>query len=332
MPAYSLKSTHLQRYRGSAIYWIAFSFLSLLVCEPRVLAAQTAIPGSAGQQEIIGRLSGDDVSVKGAISFDAENGRSTAMLASGSELTLRSGQAKIDLVEGGDIILCGPAHLSILKSGLAVTIALDYGQVHLQVGTAAQVTLYTPSVIVVPVAIGDGMRDVTVGLDQNGALCAMALSGAVRMAQQFTGESLIVPQGGDIQVDGGKLQDIHGGSRKCTCELLVSRSAAPRESELSAQSHSSPISPKVTPSDAPTYRIDMPPLTFDASSPAPAPILAADAILLIRESVQDQAITFQGAVKPALPPPPAERSRSAARSRSSKPRLLAKLFGIFRWL
>jgi hypothetical protein len=319
------KLAHLQIRRRGAICSIAFSLLSLLLSEPRVMAAQAPAPG---QQEVVGRLSGDDVSVKGAISFDSEQGHSTAMLASGSELTLRSGQAKIDLVEGGDIILCGPAHLSILKSGLAVTIALDYGQVHLQVGTTVQITLYTPSVIVTPVAIGSGARDVTLGLDEKGELCAMALSGAIRMVQQLTGESLVVPQGGDIQVDGSELHQIRGGSQKCSCELLVSRSTAPTQREV--PSDSSLYSPKVATPDRTTYRIDMPPLAFNASTPAP--VLTADAIVLIRESMPDQAVRFQGVVKPALPPPPTEHPPAAARSRTSKPRLLAKLFGIFRWL
>jgi hypothetical protein len=241
----------------------------------------------------------------------------------------RSGEAKIELADGGDIVLCGPAHLSILKSGLAVTIALDYGQVHVHVGASAQLTLYTPLVIVIPVAIGDAARDVTVGLDQKGELCAMALSGAIRMVQQLTGESLVVPQGADIQVDGGELRQIRAGSQKCSCELLVSRSTSPVQRELSMPPASSLNSPKVAPPE-PTYRIDMPPLTFSASSPAPA--LPADAILLIRESMPEQAVRFRGVVTQALPPPPAEHPPSAARSRTSKPRLLAKLFGIFRWL
>src|ERR1700726_2875855 len=50
--------------------------------------------------ETVGRLSGDDVTVAGAQSLDAQNGRSTAMLASGSEVTVHTGQARIELVEG----------------------------------------------------------------------------------------------------------------------------------------------------------------------------------------------------------------------------------------
>jgi hypothetical protein len=271
--------------------------------------------------------------VNGAISFETENGRTTAVLASGSDLTLRSGQAKIDLTEGGAIILCGPAHLSILKSGPATTIALDYGEVHLQVGATAQVTVYTPLLIVTPVAIADRGRDLTVGLDQTGELCVMALSGAMRIEQQFTGESLVVPQGGDIQIEGDDLRALRSGSRRCSCELLVSQNDTRRQKEASVPAQPSPNGPSdgreresVNP---PTYRIDMPPLTFDASSATPAPGLTSEAILVIRESLADAPISFRGAVRPALPPPPAAVSGTNSRSHSSKLRFFARLFEIF---
>ncbi len=222
MSAYQFYSEAARRDRQRAIFRIMLCFASLLVFQAKGKAAQAATPGPPGRQEVIGRLSGDDVSVNGAIGFETENGRTTALLASGSDLTLRSGEAKVDLPEGGDIILCGPAHLSILKSGPAITIALDYGQVHLQLGAAVQVTIYTPLLIVTPVVIGDRGRDLTVGLDQKGELCVMALSGAMRIEEQFTGASLIVPQGGDIQIEAGELRTLRNGSRTCSCELLVS--------------------------------------------------------------------------------------------------------------
>ena len=318
------------------IFRIMLCLASLLIFQSQVKAAQGMLAGAAARQEVVGRLSGDDVSVTGAINFESENGRTTAVLASGSDLTIRSGQAKIDLPEGGDVILCGPAHLSILKSGSAITIALDYGQVHLHLGAKAQVTIYTPLMIATSQAIGDRERDLTVGLDQKGELCVMALSGAMRIEEQFTGESLTVPQGGDVEIEGGELSTLRGGSRKCSCEILVSGDNARKQIQASALEHPPHNEPIVArapqSSNSATYRIDMPPLTFDAASPAPGPALAADAVLLIRESVQDSAITFRGAVRPALPPPPAEHSPPAARYQSSKTRLLAKIFGIFRWL
>jgi hypothetical protein len=283
---------------------------------------------------VVGRLSGDDVSVTGAVGFESENGRAIALLASGSDLTLRSGQAKIELPEGGDIILCGPAHLSILKSGPAITVALDYGQVHLQVGATAQVTIFSPLLVVTPEAIGDRGRDLTVGLDQKGELCVITLSGAIRIEEQLTGEKVIIPQGGDIEIDGGELRALRRGSRKCSCELLVSENSARKQIEASAPAHPSPNGPinerPAESTNSATYRIDMPPLTFDASSPALAPALTSEAQLVIRESVEAPQIWFRGAVVPALPPPPPAASRSTSRSRNSKPGLFARFFGIFR--
>jgi hypothetical protein len=313
-----------------AIFRITLCLVFLLSFQPEVRAAQAAIPGPPGRQEVIGRLSGDDVSVTGAIGFESENGRTTALLVSGSDLTLRSGQAKVDLPQGGDIILCGPAHLSILKSGPAITIALDYGQVHLQVGPTAHVTIYTPLLVVTPEAIGDRERDLTVGLDQKGELCVMVLSGAMRIEEQFTGESLIVPQGGDIEIDGGELRALRGGSRKCSCELLVSGDNARKQIEASAPAHPSPSVPVAARApESVTSRIDMPPLTFDASTAAPAPGLTSEALLVIRELVADPPISFRGAVRPALPPPPAEVSRSISRTHNSRRGFFVRLFGIF---
>ena len=333
MSTYEFNHQAPRQNHKRAICASALCFASLLMFQPRVKAAQTTSPSTTGRQEVIGRLSGDDVSVTGAAGFENENGRTTALLASGSNLTLRSGQAKIDLPDDGDIILCGPAHLSILKSGAAITIALDYGQVHLQVRAAAQITVYTPLLVVTPAAIGDRERDLTVGLDQKGELCVTVLFGAMRIEEQFSGESLIVPQGGDIEIPGGELRSLRTGTRKCSCELLVSQNNMRKQIELSVPAHPSPNSPNVPRApeavNPPIYRIDMPPLTFDASSPAPPPLPGPEAMLIIRESVADPQISFRGAITPALPAPPSAESRSLSQSHIAKPSFFARLFGIF---
>jgi hypothetical protein len=317
--------------RNRSIAWLVLPLLSVLLFGPKVSATPGALPVGTGQKEVIGRLSGDDVSVAGAAGFENENGHTTALLASGSDLTLRSGQAKIDLPDGGDIILCGPAHLSILKSGPAMTIALDYGQVHLQVSATAQVTIYSPLLVVTPEAIGDRQRDLTIGLDQKGELCVTALSGATRIQEQFSGESVIVPQGGDVEIDGGDLHALRGGARRCACELLVSGNNTPKQMEASAPPHPTPDTPS-TPrppesTSSATYRIEVP-LTFDASSAAFAP-LSSQAILMIRESVANPPLSFRGSLRPALPPPPVQVSRATSRSHNSRLGLFARFFGIF---
>jgi hypothetical protein len=331
MSVYEFNEGTSRKDRGQAILCGALCLACLLIFEPRARAAQAASSTSEGPVAV-GRLSGDDVSVKGAISFETENGRTTAVLASGSDLTLRSGEARVDLPEGGEIILCGPAHLSILKAGAAITIALDYGQLHLQISGAEQVTVYSPLLIVTPVPIGTRQTDLTVGLDQKGALCVMALSGAMRIEEQLTGENLVVPQGGDVQIEGGELRTLHNGARTCSCELLVSQVNPRQRTDSSVPPRSLPNgssearAPKSI--DSPTYRIEVP-LAFDASSATTSAGLTLQAVQLIRESVVEQPISFRGAITPALPAPPAEISTPIQQSHNSKFAFLARFFGIF---
>lgn len=323
-------TSHIDRSKRAPV-WALLPIISLLICPRGNAAVQAASPKPSAGQEVIGRLAGDDVSVTGAVGYDTENGRTTALLASGSDLTLRSGQAKIDLPDGGDIVLCGPAHLSVVKSGPAITIALEYGQVHLQVGGTAKITVYTALLVVTPEAIGDRGRDLTVGLDQNGQLCVTALFGAVRIEEQFTAEKLVVPQGGDVEIDGGELKSLRGGSHKCSCEILVSQNTVSKqiEANMPTQPPRSPI-PERRPdsTSTTTTRIDMPPLTFEARSAPPAPALSSEAILLISESAASPQPSFRGTVRPAMPAPPPVRSRPASRS-PSRLNFFARLFGIF---
>ena len=310
----------------------ALCAMALAFFHPHALAAPVAPQSSPAGQEAIGRVSGDDVSVTGEVSFERQNGRTTALLASGSELMVRSGEAKVDLPGIGDLILCGPADLSIVKSGPAITIAVNYGQVHLQISATAQLTIYTPLLIATPQAIGDRDRDVTVGLEQSGDLCITAISGAMRIEEQFSTESLIVPQGGDVLIDRGELRSMHTGSRKCSCELLVSQATSQTEMQLNAAAHTSPNVPPARRSaeagDQPIYRIDVP-LTFNASSFTPVGP-SPEALVIIRESVADPANSFRGIVRPALSAPPAGTSHTTSAPHNSKLHFFARLFRLFR--
>src|SRR6266849_2827882 len=108
-----------------------------------------------GPPETVGRIFGDDIAVKGALNVEVENGRSTTVLASGSDVLVRSGQARLELAEGGEIGICGPAHFSLLKSGGAVTLALDYGRIHARLLGSPALAIYTPLIVATPMAIGE---------------------------------------------------------------------------------------------------------------------------------------------------------------------------------
>jgi hypothetical protein len=304
-----------------------------------------SMPNGPNSPEIIGRLSGDDVSIKGAATFDVGNGSSSAVLASGSDVTIRSGKAKIALTEGGEIDICGPAHLSLLKSGHAITLALDYGRVHPTLNSDVALNIYTPFYVATPVGIGQEARDVTVGLDVQGEMCVLADRGAVRLEQQLSGQSMLVPQGGQASLTNGQLDPLTN-SHTCTCEIpvaslpvqigvpghapIASAAAAPPPA---APATAAPVNPE------PIYRVDVPPLTFDSTAPAPGPDPDPQTIVLVRESrVQPDAV-FQGHVvaTPVTPPDSAATSANAATVSSpdapaKKRGPLKRFFGLFRRL
>jgi len=325
------------RIRGCRV--LAFLCVSALVATlggSAPLRAQIA-PAPAA----IGSLMGDDVTVKNAISFDVANGHSSAQLASGSEITVRSGKARIDLDDGDTVAVCGPAHFTLLKAGGTFTLALDYGEVHPQLTASAPLIIYMPLIVATPVAIGSGPRDLTIGLDQAGELCAITAQGALRIEEQLAGQGMLVPQGGQVSFSGGELNAVRNSSEACTCELLVVTDTVKREFSMNLQAQP-PIQPAASlpatpppapplPVDAPVYRISVP-LTFDTRSPRP-PAADPPTIVLSEEARLQPEIYFQGNVEPASPPQarpkPVTKTRAGSGSEGKKPGPFAKLFGIF---
>jgi hypothetical protein len=315
-----------------------------------LLLAALVWPVSAGQQSapaavVVGRLYGEDVAVQNAVSFESNYGFSTALLASGSDVTVRSGRAQIDLMRGGSIAICGPAHFTLLESAGAITLALDYGRVRPQVEAQVAFTVYTPMIVATPVAIGTNPRDLTVGLDREGAMCTMTTRGAVRIEQQLSGQSLLVPQGGEITLNGGQLGTLRSANGSCDCELLVTRNLAPKHLELSMPvpnpaTRPRPAAPPPPPRvEQPIYRVYLPPLTFDASAPDEPPDPDPAHIFMVRQAQPLPLANFGGQAEPALeaardyiPPALILPVQAAARvMQPKKPNIFARFFGaIFR--
>jgi hypothetical protein len=323
---------------GVAILIVA-SFWTFLNASPAGMQLQSmataGLQSPATPLEAIGRLFGDDVSITGAVTFDAANGRSTALLSSGSDLTIRSGQAKVSLVEGGQIAICGPAHLSLLKSGNAITLALDYGRVHPELNSAVSLMIYTPLIVATPVGIAQDARDITVGLDVGGEMCALADRGAVRIEQQLSGQSLLVPEGGQLNLRDGELNPV-APDYTCTCELPVAQNASPVRLERSTPAHA-PIASAPPPVDAstaaepPIYRVDMPPLTFSASSPAPPPDADPQTITMVRESRVQPDTAFQGHIVAAPAGAVAAKTQGVNEASTSKKHgVFSRFFSLFR--
>jgi hypothetical protein len=247
------------------------------------------------------------------------------VVASGSEVTLRSGHALLMLNAGGEVSVCGPARFKLIESSGTVTLALDYGRVHPSIENSEALTIYTPTIVATPIAIAGGRRDITLGLEQSGEMCMLTARGAMRVEPQFSEQSMIVPQGGTVSLLGGQIESLQADPAACSCEYPRAHLENPRaEPAEHSQSHveigalPAPVPPQrrrmenLPPPTASggelVYTVLMPPLSYNAGSPEPPPEPAAETILLAREVRLRPAAEFRGRVNPApepLAPPPA---------------------------
>jgi hypothetical protein len=187
------------------------------------LRAQEAPPGT------IGRVEGKDISIEGGAAAGSGNAvrAPSIYVSNGSVVTVHSGHARMALVDGGLIDICGPAKFTLLQSSGAITLALNFGRLHVILPLATALRIFTPTIVATPLDISGGRRDITVGLDLNDSLCVLAASGALRLEQQFSGDILDVPQLGEFFLAGGRLTPVAGTPGSCRCEDLQVRAAPP---------------------------------------------------------------------------------------------------------
>src|SRR5580700_9025847 len=202
-----------------------------------IFPAALALRGQTGAA--IGRVEGNDISVEGgaAASAAGNNGLPNVgngggepgsfAVSSGSVVTVHVGQARMTLTAGGQIDICGPAKFTVLESRGAITLALNFGRMHVQIPASTSLRIYTPTIIATPLDIGGAVREVNVGLDLNDSLCVVSTGGAIRLEQQFSGEGLIVPQAGEFFLEGGNLVPVVGAPGSCECVAQFTRLAPP---------------------------------------------------------------------------------------------------------
>src|SRR4029077_19410949 len=86
-------------------------------------------------------------------------------VSNGSVGTVHSGLARMMLLAGGEIEICGPAKFTLLQSSGAITLALNFGRVHVLLPVTTALRIFTPTIVATPLEIRGTRRDVTIGLD-----------------------------------------------------------------------------------------------------------------------------------------------------------------------
>jgi len=231
-----------------------------------LLCGLVAVPIDARAQsapaDAIGRVEGRDISCENGT---PTNGGTTTVgsslyVSNGSVVTVHSGQAVMTLYAGGQVEVCGPAKFTMLLSGDAVTLALNFGRVRVELPAKTALRIFTPTIIGTPIDISGGARDVTVGLSLDDSLCVLATSGAIQLEHQFTGEKLIVPQAGEFFLSAGRLLPVAGTPGSCQCTATETTPVPPPRAPT--PDYAASVMPRATP-------VAVPPPSQVAAEPEP---------------------------------------------------------------
>ena len=286
------------RIRECACWCAALLALALLASACSADQAAGALSGPVGQIE------GSDISVQGpsAAGSQSESVGSGMAVANGSVVIVHAGQARLALLSGGEVDICGPAKFTLLESSGSVTIAVELGRMHVQLPASATLRLFTPTIVATPLEISGGARDITVGLDQDDSLCVLATSGAIQLEHQFSGERLIVPQSGEFFLNAGKLLPVVGKAGSCQCTGFVANPLAPAPPQLLEHTG------------------NVPPLT----APLPPAALAGKSNTAVADSATPPSVEFSvpahaNEAHPNAPSPAKENASSAPQPPASAP-------------
>ena len=285
--------------------WLAAAALPCVA----VLTLRAAAPDEP-VKEPVGIVEGEAIAVQGPMSVSVIEGQVRTTLRSGGDVRVKSGRATIDLVEGGKIAICGPAHFSVLKSAGALTVALDSGTIHTYVDQEPSLTIYTALLQAKPLSIGGAPEDTLIGLDAQGGLSVRSINGAVRIEQQLTGQSIVVPQNADVLLSNGQLSGMKPGSGRAVCELgevhmqqpppQVSVPATAEEVKKRQLKDSSPTLPAAnsiaTTDEGPTYQVLLPPMRYDSNLKVQQPP-DPNLIVLVRRVRVRPTLIFEGRVE-----------------------------------
>lgn len=197
---------------------LAFCFFAMPAC----VSAQVS-------PQIVGTIEGENFTVDSGAGGAAQAMQAVSgQLASGAHVTVKSGEARVIFNLGGAIAICGAARFQLLASGDTLTVVLEYGEIDLHLDADRAVKIFTPLIVATPISIGGGARETIVGLARSGDMCLHTPHGAARVEQQLSGESLLVPQFGEVSLAGGQVISLKSPTGTCACAVDEARLVKPK--------------------------------------------------------------------------------------------------------
>jgi hypothetical protein len=145
-------------------------------------------------------------------------------------------------------------------------------------------------------------------------MCIRSDTGAVRVEQQLTGQSIVIPQNGEVAINNGQLDNLRSGVTHCSCELQLAKTLAvpspqpevsrlPTAEEMQKANNglakNSSAQAKSATQDGPVYQVFMPPLSYDSTAKVQPDTFDPQLIVLVRRARVRPSLIFRGTVKDA---------------------------------
>src|SRR5579872_3740403 len=123
-----------QRSKRRCVARWSLRALPILFVVISTLASVAVARAQDAPANTVGRIEGLDVSVEGGASAGngTLSGAPSIFVVNGGVVTVHSGQAQLRLLAGGKVDVCGPAKFTVLQSGAAITLALNFGKLRIQ--------------------------------------------------------------------------------------------------------------------------------------------------------------------------------------------------------
>ena len=263
-------------------------------------------------------------------------GQVKTMLRSGNDIRVKSGTGTAgSWLKADRSQFAAPAHLSVLKSAGALTLALDTGVIHAQIERKPVLTIYTAQIQAKPIAIGDGPQDALIGFETPGAMCVKANRGrgspgaaahgseCNRAARRrCVGEQWAV--GGaakharalQLRGSGEKASQKRRNSAGWPRRRRSRKSRRPKEKKEVSKREDIFLEKPAKPKEEPVYQVFMPPLAYDAKAAVQKDNFDPKLILVVRRVRVRPTLIFQGRVEdgPAKPQNTAAQSVKPARA------------------
>ncbi|MFZ0638489.1 MAG: hypothetical protein WA020_16145 [Candidatus Acidiferrales bacterium] len=280
-------------------HWLLCGALLLCCGFLSARARAQAQPQPPATAATLGQVVGGDISVVGPSNPVPNSAIPAIEFSGGSTIVVHSGKARVEFVGGGELDVCGPAKFTVLSSGEALTVALSFGRVHARFDASRPIVVYTPLIVATPLAIGDRPRDATMGLTNTGAMCVLAASGALRLQNQLSGETVIVPQPSEVLVPSASFGTLPAAIGQCRCDF-----------DDSSAKQATPLAPAATP-------VSNAAIAPNRNAPTPAPPSPKQPAIVTPATTPIPPRQEVAASQPQTPNPPPAANNLPARAAQS---------------